>query len=347
MTHAEPPVSALLLAFNCREFIGDAVASVLGQETSPMEIVISDDASTDGTFEAMVKAVRDYGGPHRVVLRRRRENSGSKSAHLNDALWHSSGEVLVSFDGDDISEPHRVRRLLERFRAGTHVKAVYSDYSFLLPDGSPGRRGHVPHPPRGSQAAAWFARVDAYAAGSTLAVRREVLEDFGPLDPAVHEDVALPFRAALLGQVCYVDEPLVRFRRWSGSLTADHHRLESLEGYRTRMLQGIAKAEQNMGSRLSDLAAAEAQVPHRREEFRELRRRVEDSMAHAWATAGLVDPSFRVRVETLRELLRTGAYRDEFLQNAGLVLAPRLYLRYKRWHLQRSTSPSLSAEMAQ
>jgi glycosyltransferase involved in cell wall biosynthesis len=333
-----PSVSAVLLAFNCREFIGDAVASVLAQDCPSMEVLISDDASTDGTYQVLVDAVRKYKGPHRVVLRRRSENSGSKSAHLNDAIPHSSGEIVVSFDGDDISEPHRVDRLLRAFTRDDGVQAVYSDFSLLRGDGSPGGRGRVPHPALGEDAARWFSRVDAYAAGTTLAFRRQLFELFGPLDPRVHEDVILPFRASLLGRVHYVDEPLVRVRLWAGSLTADQDRFESVDRYRARMLQGIEKAEQAMRSRLADLAEAERRMPHRREEFRDLGRMVETSMTHARTTAGLVDPSPRIRLRTLLDLLRAGAYRDELLQNAGLALAPKRYLQYKRWDLQRRIS---------
>ncbi len=189
-----------------------------------MEILVSDDASGDDTCNILEREIARYRGPHQVCLRRRESNSGSKSAHLNEVLGHSTGEVIVSFDGDDVYHPTRVRRLVTEFARDSRLRAVYSDYDLIDETGNHIGPGKVPHPPAGCDQASWFARIDAYASGSTLAVRREVFEQFGPLDPEIHEDIVLPFRASLLGGVHFIDEPLVSARRRAGSLTADHER---------------------------------------------------------------------------------------------------------------------------
>jgi cellulose synthase/poly-beta-1,6-N-acetylglucosamine synthase-like glycosyltransferase len=200
-----PTVTAILLSYNCADVVADAVRSVLSQDCEPMDVIVSDDASTDDTYEALRREVAEYAGPHQVRLRRRDTNSGSKSAHLNDVFPLASGRFVVSFDGDDVAERHRVRRILEVFRSDEQVTAVFSDYAYLNETGGAGQRRGVRHPPPGSDAGRWFARVDAFASGATLAVRRDVVESFGPLDPAINEDVLLPFRASLLGDVCFVD----------------------------------------------------------------------------------------------------------------------------------------------
>jgi hypothetical protein len=179
-------------------------------------------------------------------------------------------------------------------------------------------------------AADWFARADAYASGTTLAVRRAVFDSFGLLDPDIHEDVVLPFRASLLGDVVYIDEPLVQYRRHAGSLTADMDRFASIEAYRERLHVGIARARQGAKSRLQDIATAVDLMPERAGEFQRLRAVVADSLAKAELTAQLVDPSVTRRVSALVRLVWSGAYREEFLQHMGLALAPGRYLRYKR-----------------
>ena len=323
-------VSAILLSHNCERVIADALRSVLAQDCEPMEIIVSDDASTDGTFAVIQRESEQYAGPHRVVLRRRDSNAGSKSAHLNDVFPLASGRYLVSFDGDDVSDPKRVSSILEAFQADDAVTAVYSGYSLMDPAGRPLGRGKVQHPPPGADAARWFARVDAYASGATLAVRRDVVDVFGPLAPKIHEDVVLPFRASLVGKVRYLDEDLVRVRRWQGSFTADADRFISMDRYRARMLQGIGQARRQLDSRLADLRKAaelERIEPETREELERIARA---SMADAAATADLVSPSFLVRLRCLARLARSGAYRQELPQNALLTFAPRAYLGYKR-----------------
>jgi glycosyltransferase involved in cell wall biosynthesis len=327
---ASPAISAILLSHNCAGLIADAFQGVLAQDCEPMEVIVSDDASDDETWVVLQRELAGYGGPHRVSLRRRTTNSGSKSAHLNDVFPLATGRVFVSFDGDDVSEPDRVRKLLSEFRRNSQVSAVYSGYRLMDAEGRTRERGRVPHPQPETDARRWFARVDAYASGATLAVRRDVFDIFGPLDPLIHEDVVLPFRASLLGSVHYLDQDLVRVRRWQGSLTADFERLASIERYRARMLLGIERARHQLESRLRDLQLAEDIGLGTAAEMEELRDIARDTLAEAEMTAGLVSPSFVQRLRCFMRLVRTGAYRAELLPNAALAIAPGLYLRYKR-----------------
>jgi GT2 family glycosyltransferase len=323
-------VTAILLSYNCADFAADALRSALAQDCEPMELIVSDDASDDSTFDILREEVERYRGPHEVKLRRRTTNSGSNSAHLNDVFPLASGHVMVSFDGDDISEVSRVRRIVDAFAGDPNVQAVYSGCSLIDEAGRPLGRGKVPHPPADADAREWFARVDAYAAGSTLAVRRTVIDSFGPLDPDIHEDIVLPFRASLMGKVEFIDELLVRYRRRSGSLTADYAQFESVENYRARMLKGIEKARRHLECRVADLQTATKLLPQRVDELARLRKVVFASMADAESTAELVSPSLPTRVRALVRLVRSGAYREDFAQNLCLTFAPRSYLRYKR-----------------
>jgi hypothetical protein len=325
-----PLVTAILLTYNCEDFIAEALRSVLAQDCGPMEILISDDASEDDTFEVLNHELATYAGPHRVRLQRRPVNSGTKSAHLNDVFPSCAGEILVSFDGDDASVRHRVRRIVDAFHTNPEARTIYSRYSLMDAAGRPLGPPTVPHPASGQEASTWFARVDANASGTTLAVRREVVEKFPPLAPEIAEDIVLPFRASLLGDVVFLDESLVKARRHAGSLTTDLERFESIERYRERHEAGIERAAGNLESRRADLRVAETLFPSRRQELRRLEAVAVDSLATARLTAALMSPSVGVRLLTLARLIRAGAYREHRARHALLALAPRLYLRYKR-----------------
>ena len=113
MTHdvtGAPRISLVLLACNQEAWAADAAASVLAQACEPLEIVLSDDASTDGTFAVLAKAAGEYRGPHRVRARRNERNLGI-GAHWNRLVAETSGALLVCAAGDDLSLPHRVARL--------------------------------------------------------------------------------------------------------------------------------------------------------------------------------------------------------------------------------------------
>lgn len=329
-----PAVTAVLLSYDCEAYIGAALDGVLAQDyAGPLEIVVSDDASRDASFEIAQARAGQYRGPHRLVLKRRQSNSGSKSAHLNDVLPGCSGDILVSFDGDDVSMPTRVRRIVDRFLSNPAAQAVYSSFT-LVGDGiRPARPARVPRPPPAIHAAAWFARIDAYAAGATLAVRSTVVDAFGALDPSLNEDVQLPFRAGLLGEVEFIDEPLVCVNRRSGSFTADWQRYDSLDAYRERMFAGLDTAARARLSRLADIETAARLYPDLDGRWSKLRELVDQSLGDAELTRALVSDRFSERWRGLFALLRAGAYGNELSQHAFLALAPQLYLAYRRRRL--------------
>ena len=107
-----PLVSILLIAFNQEAVIADAVRGVLAQTYEPLEILISDDASHDKTFEIIEATVRDYTGPHSVSINRNAQNAGI-SGHLSALATRAKGELLFVAAGDDVSAPERCARVVD------------------------------------------------------------------------------------------------------------------------------------------------------------------------------------------------------------------------------------------
>lgn len=337
MPPSEPSVCALLLAYDCESFVEEALQSALDQDYEPLDVLVSDDASRDGTVRVVEQTLERYRGPHRVRLQQRTSNSGSKSAHLNALAGQlSARDVIVLFDGDDVSSPRRVSRLVEELGPGREARAAYSAMSMIDREGRSLLPPSVPHPPAGVDSATWFAQVDAYAPGGTLALRGEVFERFGPIDEEIHEDVVLPFRASLLGQVRYVPEPLVTVRRHAGSFTSDPGRYRSLAEYRERMEAGITKAGRKAQSRLSDLAAVERSAPDRARELEELRNVVVESLRRTEETRELLSRRLWRRLRAFARVVRSGAYPEQLEQHALMALSPALYVRYKRAHIART-----------
>ena len=102
------PVSVAVPAYTERECIADTLGSLLTGD-HPIEIVVVDDGSTDGTAD-IAAAVRD---PRVRVIRQ--PNAG-KAAALNTGVVHARHELIVMMDGDTVFEPDTVRRLRTRHR---------------------------------------------------------------------------------------------------------------------------------------------------------------------------------------------------------------------------------------
>ena len=85
---AAPRASLLLLAYNQERYAEEAARSCLAQESEPLEIVFSDDASSDRTHEILATIAAEYRGPHRVVVRRNETNLGI-TGHYNRLVEES------------------------------------------------------------------------------------------------------------------------------------------------------------------------------------------------------------------------------------------------------------------
>lgn len=95
----KPLVSVILIAYNQRRYIRQAIESVLAQETSfPYELLIGDDASDDGMSDIVAEYARAY--PDIIKAFIRPENVGAaRNAVL--LLQQARGELIASLEGDD------------------------------------------------------------------------------------------------------------------------------------------------------------------------------------------------------------------------------------------------------
>ncbi|MGY6022754.1 glycosyltransferase [Streptomyces spinosirectus] len=109
------PVSVVIPAYNEAKCIAQTVLSVVKSE-HPVETVVVDDGSTDGTAEV----VRSLALPGVTVLRQ--PNRG-KAAALNNGVAHASHPLVVTMDGDTVFEPDTVHHLVQPF-ADRRVGAV-------------------------------------------------------------------------------------------------------------------------------------------------------------------------------------------------------------------------------
>lgn len=210
-----PLVTLCLKGFNQEDTIEAAIEAAFAQTYGPLEILMSDDGSTDTTYEIMSRMAEAYRGPHHVTLNRNPVNLGIVG-NMNRVAALAAGRLLVEASGDDLSEPQRVARLAEAWLAGRgRIKALHS--GFLEIDDA-GREIGLGGPERSVVDAPGpdpltIIRSGANCIGATAAWDRELFDRFGPIPDNCHvEDGVLFFRAALLDGIAFIDEPLVRYR---------------------------------------------------------------------------------------------------------------------------------------
>lgn len=220
MCNRHPLVTLVLLAYKQEAFIREAVESALSQTYRPLEIVISDDCSPDGTFTAIQKVLDQYQGPHQIILNRNPHNLGL-GAHFEKAFSVSSGEWIVAAAGDDISEPTRIDRLVQAVLTEENVVAAASSWKNIdsegqrLVDNLPKRFLHGAIHRQGE-----YDWVNGFINGGDTGVpgmcamwHRSLFVDFPEMQGnIVAEDVVLGFRAYLTGTIIFLKEQLMHHR---------------------------------------------------------------------------------------------------------------------------------------
>lgn len=101
-------VSLLVPTFNSAPFVGECIKSVLGQTFENLEILVIDDCSTDGTYEAVQQVVD---GDPRVTVLRNEHNLGNRG-NFERCLAAATAPLVKFVCGDDVLAPEAVDRMV-------------------------------------------------------------------------------------------------------------------------------------------------------------------------------------------------------------------------------------------
>jgi glycosyltransferase involved in cell wall biosynthesis len=116
-------VSILVITYNHERYIEAALASVLAQRTTRrLEVIVSEDRSTDRTFE-IVRACADAHGPITIM---RSERNLASNAVLTRAISAASGKYICLLDGDDFwTDVEKVEKQAEVLDRAPCLSAVF------------------------------------------------------------------------------------------------------------------------------------------------------------------------------------------------------------------------------
>ncbi|RUO65860.1 Glycosyl transferase family 2 [Pseudidiomarina planktonica] len=225
-----PRVSMFLFVFQQQDYLEEAIAGALAQDYANLQIVISDDASTDNSVAVIEQATRNYQGPHDIKVNVNPTNLGigEHFKHIMNNLI--DGKLVVAAAGDDISSPNRVSRIVETWLANGKPDVIAHDLREF------DQHGNNVDSDRTIQYQ-WqqnplelqpIQRLTNYLQdpfplpflGAALAYTRELYQRFeAPIWAPDYEDHLMYFRALLGGSIHYFREPLVRYRRHTANFT--------------------------------------------------------------------------------------------------------------------------------
>ncbi len=204
-----PLISVILPVRNRASSVARAIDSVLAQTYRPVELIVVDDGSTDGTRDVLAR----YGSEIEVL---QQPHAGAYAAR-NLALRHARGELVAFIDSDDAWLPHRLARQVPLF-ARAEVGLVFGDARVVTPEG-PARRTQfgITAPHRGRVAAAFA--LGNFVPTITVLARREALGFFEEVSLAA--DYLAWFRVAQRYELDYVDDVLADYTVHAGGISQD------------------------------------------------------------------------------------------------------------------------------
>lgn len=282
------PASVVLCTYNGERWLPELWRSLLAQTHVPDEIVVRDDASSDGTF-AVLENLREEALARgiRVTLARNERNLGFVG-NFEAALADASGGIVFLCDQDDIWHPHKIALMLAQFERRPDLLLLHSDARLVDQTGRDMRCGlfEALEITRRERALIHSGRAfDALlrrnlATGATLAFRRSLLKDVAPFPPEWVHDEWLAIIAAAIGEVDCLEQPLIDYRQHGGNQIGAQWRgvgksLERAGRSRQPYLSGLIERTQILLARAPALRFGEAR-----------RRALQRKLAHLrWRTS--------------------------------------------------------------
>ncbi len=209
---SKPAVSVCIPSYNHANYIGRTIESVLAQDFQDLEIVITDDASTDDTVGEVLR----FSDP-RIRLFRHDRNQGPSIA-ANNNIRNARGDFICLLPSDDLYEPTKVGKQIRLLRARPEVGAVFSHMHYVGEDGQPIAReaNQMARPRDMSRVAAlrnFFFEGNCLAAPTAM-IRREIFDVIGDFDPRLLQTQDFDFwiRLCLRYEIALIEEPLVGYR---------------------------------------------------------------------------------------------------------------------------------------
>jgi glycosyltransferase involved in cell wall biosynthesis len=206
--------------YNHERYAFNSITSMLNQDYPNLQIIISDDCSTDKTYEIAEKLVNEYKGSHQVILRRNSINLGVIK-HVEILLSLSKGNWIFQAAGDDVSYLARVSDTMNYIdKLPVNIKGVFTNLYIIDEDNNKRKLYFDSVPNCAKNIKEYKSGLNCWAIGASLCFHRIVYDKYGDfVKNVIGEDGCLAFRVLLEGGMEYFDCPTVYYRIHNNNLS--------------------------------------------------------------------------------------------------------------------------------
>ena len=250
--HDQPDVAVVIPTHNRRDYLREAVESVLDQRfDGRTEIAVVDDGSTDDTASMIQEYVDRFDHPAGAMRVRyiHQQNQGQAVAR-NTAIAHTTAPLIAFLDDDDVCAPTRLATQADALRNDPGAGLVHTSYWYIdehgrKSDPKPQRLDNPNHGP-----CVDTLLNEMLVIFSTVMVRREVVQRAAaaephklPFDPqwVRAQDYDFVLRIARLSRFVYLPTPQLRYRLHGGNHAMAPANLKRTYGYHCRVQMDFAR----------------------------------------------------------------------------------------------------------
>jgi len=232
-----PQVSVICLCYNHHAFIREAIESVLSQTYSNLQVILVDDASTDGSTSLIKEFSKHHSHLQTLFLA---DNVGNCKA-FNQGLRLATGDFVIDFSTDDVMMPDRIQKQVDFFESQSEqVGVVFTDAVYITENGKLFRNHYdylfdkklIAHVPSGDV----FREVltTYFICSPTMMVRKKVMDKLSGYDETLaYEDFDFWVRASREFEFAFLNEKTTRVRKSGGSMSVGWYEKDDLQLHST------------------------------------------------------------------------------------------------------------------
>ena len=220
-------ISLCVISYNQEAFIEECLESCLNQTVQPYEIIVSDDNSTDGTWEIIMHVKDRYKKFENFKIHRNERNYGLAGNYFKVAHELSSGDNIIVIGGDDRCRNELIQKSYEYLE-------IFKDSLVIDNEGiRMDELGNIIEPERDYSNETNTYSLNEFLKGMHIAsfapgriTRRSLLNAYGDFNPdCPTEDSTTIFRALLMGKFTKTEKPLIFYRIHKNSVTHNYNQI--------------------------------------------------------------------------------------------------------------------------
>lgn len=223
-----PRVSVICLCYNHARFVREALQSVLDQTYAPIELIVVDDGSSDGSQKVIAAFVAQH---PQIIFLPSAANQGNCRA-FNSGFQKATGKYVIDLAADDRLMPTRVERGVALMEAHPECGVQFSDATIIDAEGRAQglHSDRFPHAtiPQGKIFREILSRY--FINSPTMMIRKSLLDDLGGYDESLaYEDFDFWVRSSPRADYLYIPEPLVQRRLLTTSMGKQQYARKSAQ----------------------------------------------------------------------------------------------------------------------